>query len=193
MRSSEAALRPLTLVAVCAGVWLAGCNTANTAPAAPRASLLRSAACPLSQNPRAAELQRSVEAEPLYAAVSASGLVSCRVAEEEGEAYTLTYSFRDGSQLLAKRDARIEYSERELRLASAPAEDPLVILARAEQAVFGAAGCGIDWQASAEVQPARGEAGAVDSVYRGATCNCQARVRRDGAGRITGLVLRSSC
>ena len=35
--------------------------------------------------------------------------------------------------------------------------------------------------------------GATETIYRGDTCNCQARVRKDKAGRTVGLVFRSAC
>ena len=139
-----------------------------------------------------AALRRSVETGPLYAAaVTASAVVMCRVRLESG-LMSLEYHFRDGAWLHVKRDARIEYIEQEAHFASTPAEPPEALLARAEQAAFGVDGCGIDWR-QPETLATEGNTGAKDTVFRGDVCSCQARIRRDAAGRVVGLALRSTC
>jgi hypothetical protein len=139
-----------------------------------------------------AALRQSVETGPLYLAAAApSGVATCRIDRRSG-ATALEYRFRDGGWLRAQRDARIEYTEQQAGFASPPAEPALALLSRAEAAAFGAEGCGFDWR-QPETQPVEGEAGTTDAVYRGDVCNCQARVRRDRAGRVVGLALKSSC
>jgi hypothetical protein len=66
------------------------------------------------------------------------------------------------------------------------------ILSGTERAAFGTSGCGIDWK-TGESRPVAGEPGASELVYRGDTCNCQARVQRNGSGEVVGLMLRSAC
>jgi hypothetical protein len=138
------------------------------------------------------ELRRSVEKGPLYTVpAAAAGVASCHV-RYDSAVIELEYRFKDGGWLHVKRDARIEYTEQEARFALSPAENPVTILAGAERAAFGPDGCGIDWR-QAETQPAGDDPSATETVFRGDVCNCQARIRRDAAGRIVGLVLRSTC
>jgi hypothetical protein len=64
-------------------------------------------------------------------------------------------------------------------------------LTDAEQAAFGADGCGIDWR-QPETRPPDAER-VTETIYRGDVCNCQARVRSDTAGHVAGLIVRSAC
>ena len=82
-------------------------------------------------------------------------------------------------------------NDQEARFASPLAEDAVALLTRVEQASFGTPGCGIDWR-QPETRPASDDPKATESIYRGDTCNCQARVRSDAAGHVTGLVFRSA-
>ena len=141
----------------------------------------------------AVEWRLSVERGPLYAAAIASSPVeNCELRAEPDGQITLAYRLRDGGSLQAVRNPAIEYTEQTARLRLPAADDPLALLARAERAAFGDAGCGIDWK-QADTQPADDERGGTETVYRGEACNCQARVRRDGAGQVRGLLLRSAC
>ena len=149
---------------------------------------------PLSQPAResVAALQRAIETGPLFTvAASRAAVASCRIGFESAAA-SVEYQFSDGGWLRAKHDARIDYTDQEVRTAVPPAENPISILTRAERVAFGDKGCGIDWNEK-ETQPAPDDRGAVDAIYRGDTCNCQARVRSDAAGRVVGLILRSAC
>ena len=139
-----------------------------------------------------AALRRSTEMGPLYAALLAvSPLESCRV-RSELNASTLTYRFAGGGSLRVTRDARIEYTEQEAQFVVPPLQAPAALLLRVERAEFGAAGCGIDWQRAERASP-EVNAGAIDTVFRGDVCNCQARIRRNAAGHVVGLALRSTC
>jgi hypothetical protein len=136
--------------------------------------------------------QRTLEAGPLFAVFTGKAPVaSCRIGFDAGTA-SLEYQFQDGGWFRAKRDPSIEYSDYEAHLGAPPAEDPVAILTRAERAAFGDAGCGIDWKES-ESRPAADMPGVTDTIFRGDSCNCQARVRKDGGGRVVGLSLRSAC
>jgi len=100
--------------------------------------------------------------------------------------------FFDGALLRAKHDVHIEYFEQEVQFLLPPTEDPVAILARAERASFGPEGCGINWRRS-EIQSVKDISGITEMVFRGEVCNCQARIRRDAANNVIGLMLRSVC
>ena len=103
----------------------------------------------------------------------------------------LDYTFDAGGQLHVERDASIEFTLQDARFAAPVPLDGREILMRAERAAFGAKGCDIEWRG--EPQPAKDDSRLRETVYRGATCNCQARVRNDAAGRTVGLIFRSAC
>jgi hypothetical protein len=137
-------------------------------------------------------LQRSVENSPLFSIpIAAAGIASCHV-RYDSAVIELEYRFKDGGWLHVKHDARIEYTEQEARFALSSAENPVAILAGAERVAFGHNGCGIDWR-QAETQPAVDDVGTTETIFHGDVCNCQARIRRDVAGRVVGLMLRSTC
>ena len=138
-------------------------------------------------------LRGTVEKGPLYAIANsaAGGPASCRIgADSSGIA--LEYTFRDGAWLRVMHDPRIEYDNQDVRFASPLAEDAVTVLTRVEQTAFAPGGCDIDWR-KAETQQAGDDPGSTETIYRGDTCNCQARVRKDIAGRVVGLVFRSAC
>ena len=200
MRSSEAGNRRVWLVRrlVVAGCVLAA--SCSTAPV-PNRDAVTSAALECvpadAQGAPAdakllASLRHTVETGPVYALmVRKAGLTSCRIGNESGR-LELDYRFLDGGSLRVRHDPSIEYDDLEARFASPLAEAAIALLTRVEQASFGATGCGIDWR-QAETRPAGDDPKATESIYRGDTCNCQARVRSDAAGRVTGLVFRSAC
>lgn len=138
-----------------------------------------------------ASVRQTVERGPLYASLTArSAVASCRIDRQSSEV-ALQYTFGDGGRLDVKHDPRIEYNNQEVRFASPPAEDPVELLKRVEQAAF-ANGCGIDW-GQASTQPASNDPNTTENVYRGDVCNCQGRVRQDAGGRVVGLIFRSAC
>lgn len=138
------------------------------------------------------EQQRFVESNPLYAIQASMADVSgCRISYKE-KIMDLEYQFQDGGWFRLTLDPRIEYANREVRLASPLAEDPVAILKRAEHKVFGAKGCGIDWLKQ-ETQSALDDESATETVFYGEVCNCQARIRRDAGKRAIGLILRNTC
>ena len=139
-----------------------------------------------------AQVRQTVEGGPLFQAVAANtSLTSCR-ATGEAEKVIVEYRFADGGALRATRDPSIEYFDQEVRFASPPATNPLDLLTRTERAVFAAEGCGINWK-DGQTQPAAATPKETETVYRGDTCNCQARVRHDADGRPVALIFRSAC
>lgn len=199
MPSSDWGDRARRMVLACSSTLLAACSAlpsphqSAALPAKAPVCTQIDAGAPLQNADTLLALRRSVETGPLYAAAAAaSGVVAaCHVRHDSGVT-ALDYRFGDGATLHVERDARIEYTEQKARLALPLRESAVDILVRAEQAVFGIAGCGIDWRRP-ETQAADGNPGAIDMVFRGDVCNCQARVRRDAAGRVVGLALRSAC
>jgi len=150
------------------------------------------AGIPSEQAATVSALRSTVEKGPLYTILTTTAPVaSCRIGLDSS-GIALEYTFGNGSSLNVKRDARIEYNNQEVRLASPLAEDAVAVLTRVEQSAFGPGGCDIDW-GKAETQPAGNTSGSTETIYRGDTCNCQARVRKDPAGRVVGLVFRSAC
>jgi hypothetical protein len=139
----------------------------------------------------ATALRDAVERGPLYLSAAKSGVASCQVTHEPDEV-TVEYKFRDGGWLRVAHQPKLEYTDQEVRFATPLAEDPIALLTGAEQKAFPPKGCGIDWRQE-DTQPADDDANARESIYRGDVCNCQGRVRRDPAGRVMGLLLRSAC
>ena len=156
-----------------------------------------SAACPVVEGkPSPADaaglraLQRKLESSPLYMIPAADeGLAACSIRLQVEEVTVLEYRFRQGGWLKVTADPRIEYLEQNASFILPDGDTAEAILAGAERAAFGAAGCAIDWQ-QAETRTA---GGARETVYRGDVCNCQAIIRRDGGGKLLGLLLRSAC
>jgi hypothetical protein len=202
MRNSkpDAAARPWRRVErllVVSSVLVAACSTlpaANQTQAnAPAPDcVVEGNANTASQNSQVVStLRQAVERGPLYEIAARSGVASCRIGQDS-DAIRLEYLFRDGTTLRATRNLQIEYSDQELRLATPLGENPVPVLTRAERAAFGEKGCGINWR-QPESKPAADNATVTETVYRGDTCNCQARTRTDAAGRVLTMSLRSAC
>ena len=180
-----------TRVALCGvAVLLQACSVLPGPAATP-------AACPVVEGtPSSAdaagfrELQRQLERSPLYTIPAANeGLAACSIRLQAEGVTVLEYRFRQGGWLRVTADPRIEYLEQSANFVLPEGESAEAILAGAERAAFGAAGCAIDWQ-QAETRTA---GGARETVHRGDVCNCQAIIRRDGEGKRIGLLLRSAC
>jgi len=139
----------------------------------------------------AARLRATVERSPFYAVAARIGVKACH-ANQSSDELKLEYTFRDGGWLHVTRQRRIEYSDQEVRFATPLADDPMKVLTDAERTAFGNEGCGITWR-DARTQPAEDDANAKETIYFGDVCNCQARVRTNAAGRVTGLLFRSAC
>jgi hypothetical protein len=185
-------------LAVVAGVWVTACSTSPRAtqesarPAVPPCVVTAESTLSPQARDHLASFQRAVETGPLFAAsAGVTGVASCRVGAESGVT-SVEYQLRDGGWLRATHDPRLEYSDQEVHFAAPRTDDPVAILTRAERAAFGEQGCGIDWK-TVETHTPDDDRSVVEQIYRGETCNCQARVRRDARGRILGVILRSAC
>jgi hypothetical protein len=138
-----------------------------------------------------AALLTTVESGPLYALLAGSSpSASCNATLDNGRV-VLEYRFGSSSTLRMTADPRIEYTDQEARLAAPPTEDPVEILKRIERSAF-PEGCGVDWTAP-EAQTGRDAVIAHEEVFRGTTCNCQARVGETASGRVASLGFRSAC
>jgi hypothetical protein len=196
MRSSEPVRRALGVLALCA---LAACASAPPESAKATDVAVSSSNCPgvgeaasAQQSAEAQALRSATERGPAFATLrAASPVQSCSVRYEPG-AIEIEWRMRDGGWLKVVRDARIELYSQEVRLVTPPTEDASAWLKRAASAAFGEGGCGIDWS-RAESDTPSGEPGATEQVFRGDSCNCQARLRRDSAQRAVGATLRRAC
>lgn len=201
MRNSKAQLMKLKAIAsqvfLFSSVLLAACAaTPHTPQQDKNGSTTESIACggmesasSPGQTTRTIELRRSIESEKLFSIPASAGLTSCTV-KYDGDATQIDYLFKAGGSLTVKRDMSIEYSEQSAQFALEPSADIIAVLQDAENHAFGPQGCGIDWQHGGK-EAAESDAAATDTVFRGNTCNCQARMRRM-SGKVW-LVLRSAC
>lgn len=139
----------------------------------------------------AAELRKAIESGPLFTELSASSrLASCRLTTEAGRSI-LEYTFANGASLRSTSDPRIEYADQEARFPSPrTVADAIALLKRVEATAF-SGGCGIDWNRPDTANQA--DANARETVYRGGTCNCRARVTLRVDGQASGVSLRSAC
>ena len=103
----------------------------------------------------------------------------------------LTYTFRHGAQLIARIDPKAEFSEQRMELVQMSTDQAIALLKRAELSSYPPGGCGISWT-SPEEESTGDTSGTHETVYRGDTCNCQARLTYKGQ-YIVVLVLRSAC
>jgi len=109
--------------------------------------------------------------------------LTCK-AELEGRKTTITYAFRYGARLIAMVDPSAELSEQRIEAVEMDSAKAMALLKRAERDSYRPHGCGIEWSKPDE------ESGEV--VYRGDTCNCQARLTIKSK-TVVALVLRSAC
>jgi hypothetical protein len=136
------------------------------------------------------DFRKAIESGPIYSTLAnAAGPATHTVREETGGLVVLRYRFRDGSELSATVDPRIESVEQEARWAKPFAGEPLELLRRAERVGYAPGGCGIDWQKP----ESESREGGTEQVFWGDVCNCQAHIRRDANGRVIALIMRSAC
>lgn len=116
--------------------------------------------------------------------------LTCAVNVQNGRT-NLTYTFRQGAQLIARTDPAAELSEQRVESIHIDTAKAIALLKRAELDAYRPDGCGISWT-SGEEESAPGGPGRREIVYRGDTCNCQARLTYSG-NDVVILVLRSAC
>jgi len=109
----------------------------------------------------------------------------------DGDNTALQYVFRRNGRLDAKMNPTIEYSEQRAEFGGLSSEEALVLLKKGELDLFGREGCGIDWK-QPEDQSTENPPGSHATVFRGDSCNCQARIVYQG-NSVVALVLSSAC
>jgi hypothetical protein len=147
---------------------------------------------PATAEPEIRDLQEHLKAGPFYRElVSQLGRsLSCSIEFDAGK-IGLTYAFRNHRQLIARIDPKIEFSEQRLEIRHMEMKKAIALLKEAEADAYRPNGCGIAWDHPAE-ESADGPGGSREAVYRGSTCNCQARVTYQNSFAVS-LVLRSAC
>jgi hypothetical protein len=116
--------------------------------------------------------------------------LTCSVDVQDGKT-NLTYIFRHGARLISQTDPKAEFSEQKVERVHMETAKAMALLKRAELDAYRPGGCGISWTSTEEESPAS-EGGTREIVYRGDTCNCQARlIYKDND--VVILILRSAC
>ncbi len=156
--------------------------------------LLASAApqdrCSTSTNINARNLQQQVKAGPFYQSLQREfGQPLTCTLEIKGSAIGLTYTFRNRARLTARIDSQIETSEQRLQTPRMDQAKAVTLLKAAEKYAYAPNGCGIAWD---QPEDSPGAAGSSEAIYRGDTCNCQARVTLKNHFAVL-LILKSAC
>jgi hypothetical protein len=138
------------------------------------------------------DLQQRVEAGPFYREMlhEFRRPQSCSVAEESG-AIRLSYTFTKEARLDAQVNAAIESSLERATFPGLNREKALELLKKGESDSYGKDGCGIDWKRP-EDETVGDPSGSRAMVFRGDSCNCQARIVYHGDS-VVALVLSSAC
>lgn len=141
----------------------------------------------------ARQLQRSIEAHPLFLRPAAASPVrGCTANFESAGRFVLDYRFRGKQSLRVERDTAIEYIAIKSTFQLAPGEQAETILRQAERSSFGANGCGLDMQ-HGDTHPVQYEQQLNETVYQGNVCNCRGTIRRDAKRQVIGFILTSAC
>lgn len=173
---------------------LPGIAHAASAAAATRAECAIAGEAPTEEDIRdARQLQRSIEAHPLFLKPAAASPVrGCTANFESAGRFVLDYRFRGKQSLRVERDTAIEYIAIKSSFQLAPGEQAETILRQAERSSFGANGCGLDMQ-HADTHPVQYEPQLNETVYQGNVCNCRGIIRRDAKRQVIGFILTSAC
>ncbi len=150
------------------------------------------AAVPTARQDGVREFERQVKLAPFYKELTRrfGTPETCTTKFDDGN-IDLSFAYRGDARLNATLDTRIEFTEQRIQLSGLTLPSGIALLKKAETNGFGAKGCGIAWRSPAET--VAGEAaGSREAVYRGNTCNCQAKVTYAG-GSVVGLAISSAC
>jgi len=115
---------------------------------------------------------------------------NCKI-KVDGDNIVLSYAFSDSSQLEALINPVIEYSEQRAQLPGQTTASAMKLLRRSAVEYLGGQNCGIRWSKSEEETNADGQ-GTHSTVFRGDSCNCQARIVFRGSA-VETLILKTSC
>jgi hypothetical protein len=173
------------------GIQVCGAQGQATQVAA-QCSLPDAGNVPESSQKLVREFQQRVEAGPFYVELMRrlGKPKSCSL-KLDGDAIALSYVFRHNAHLSTRTNPTIEYSQQRAELRGLSREEAIALLKKAETDSYGRDGCGINWTHSedeATDDPPKSHA----TVFRGDSCNCQARIIYAGTS-VVALVLSSSC
>lgn len=171
--------------------WVASLALAAAVFVAPALGAEQTACSSKSLDLEIRTLQQQMTAGPFYKELLLhfGKPLTCSVDVQNGGT-NLTYTFRRGVQLIAQTDPKIEFTEQRIELIHMDTAKAIALLKRAELDAYRPGGCGISWTSGQEESP--GAASRREIVYRGDTCNCQARlIYKDNY--VVMLVLRSAC
>jgi hypothetical protein len=150
------------------------------------------AAVPAGRQGAVQEFERRVKLGPFYKELTRRfGIAEfCKVTLDDGS-IGLSFTYHGDARLNATMETQIEFAEQRVQFSGLNAKSSIALLKKAEAYAFGTHGCGIEWKTPAETIAGE-RVGSREEVYRGDTCNCQARVIFEGSS-VVGLVLRSAC
>jgi hypothetical protein len=112
-------------------------------------------------------------------------------AKHEGDAISLSYDFPKDAHLDEQVNRAIESSRQRATFPGLNREMALALLKNGESDSYGKDGCGIDWRRPAD-ETTDDPPGSRATVFRGDSCNCQARIVYQGDS-VVALVLSSAC
>jgi hypothetical protein len=143
------------------------------------------------QNFDAEEFRAVMEKGAFFQAASLNQkLVSCGFAFMSNGGFFIQYKFAEKYWLSIERNSSLDRTEQVARIHFS--ENPEIILKRVEKSLFPLKGCGITWH-EPEVIKSTTSFGAVNTVFKGEICSCQARVQRSATGKVMELAFKSSC
>jgi hypothetical protein len=138
------------------------------------------------------DLEQRVLAGPFYKKMLQQlGKPQSCSAKQEGDAIALSYAFPKDARLDAQTNAAIESSMQKAAFPGLNREKALALLKKGEAESYGKDGCGIDWKRP-EDESIDDPPGSHATVFRGDSCNCQARIVYQGDS-VVALVLSSAC
>jgi hypothetical protein len=115
--------------------------------------------------------------------------LSCTAQFSNGN-IAVSYEFRENGRVISRINPILELSEERLDF-RVPKARALALLKETEKDLYGQSGCGVSWSRPVR-KPSAERRGSREIVYRGDTCNCQAREIYDDDA-IVALVLKSAC
>jgi len=147
---------------------------------------------PATAEPEIHNLEERVKAGPFYRElVTQLGKpASCTLEFDDGR-IGLTFAFARRAQLIVRTDRKIESNEQRIQIPRMEMAKAMSLLQAAEKDAYRPNGCGIAWD-HADEDSVDERTGSHELVYRGGTCNCQARVTSRNNYAVS-LVLKSAC
>jgi hypothetical protein len=171
---------------------LLACHAGRAQSAAPACTPPELAGMTAESRKQVSDLEQHVETGPFYKKMlqQLGKPTSCSV-KQEGDAIALSYVFSKDARLDAQVNAAVESSMLRATFPGLDREKALALLKKGESESYGKDGCGIDWKRP-EDQSMDSPAGSRATVFRGDSCNCQARIEYQGDS-VVALVLSSAC